>query len=315
MKRAVLLLNMGGARDEKEIEIFLKNIFLDPNIISLPRPLRDIVAYIIRRSRVEEAKENLKKMGGRSPLYDITNSLSKKIEKITNIPTFFVMRYLPPFAKDILKDLKNKNIQELILLPMYPHYSFSTTKSSIEDIFFWLKRLNYNPSVKIVKPYYKNLEFIDIQKDLIKEKITPNMAKDFILIVSAHGLPQKLIEKGDPYKKHIETNYSLIIKKLKEENYHFKDTILAYQSKVGRAKWLEPNLTDVIKEIATKNEKKILIFPISFTIDNSETLYELEIENKEIASSLGIDSFLVASPPNDKDNFALFLSKLVKEQL
>ncbi|NPA50402.1 MAG: ferrochelatase [Epsilonproteobacteria bacterium] len=141
------------------------------------------------------------------------------------------------------------------------------------------------------------------------------MAKDFILIVSAHGLPQKLIEKGDPYKKHIEINYSLIIKKLKEENYHFKDTILAYQSKVGRAKWLEPNLTDVIKEIATKNEKKILIFPISFTIDNSETLYELEIENKEIASSLGIDSFLVASPPNDKDNFALFLSKLVKEQL
>ncbi|NPA27518.1 MAG: ferrochelatase [Epsilonproteobacteria bacterium] len=308
MSRAILLLNMGGPSNLDEVELFLKNMFDDRYILQTNPILRKIVGKIIVKKRLNEAIENYKALGGKSPLLEITNSLAKKVSSLTNIPTYPVMRYVPPFAIDILKRFKEQNIKELILFSMYPHYSTTTTKSSIEDIKAALKELNYNPTLKIIDRYYNNKEYIEIQASLICEALNSNNSQDINLIISAHGLPMSIIKKGDPYQKEIEENKELLVKELKSRGVEFKDTILAYQSKVGKGAWLEPNLIDILRN---PTSLRVLIFPISFTIDNSETIFELDIEHREIANKMGYKFYKVAKCPNDRDDFARFIANMI----
>lgn len=310
MKRAIVLLNMGGINSIDEVELFLKNMFSDKYILQTNPILRKIIGNIIVKKRLDEVKQNYKELGGKSPLLNITNALCKKIKNITKAPTYPIMRYTPPFAKDILAKLKQDGIEEIIAISMYPHYSTTTTKSSIEDLKMALKELNYNPNLKIVDRYYNNLEYVDIQSNLIIEALNSADASKIDLIISAHGLPVSIIKKGDPYQKEIEANVELIKQELNKKGVNFKNILLAYQSKVGNSAWLEPNLADVLRNPKNLN---VLIFPISFTIDNSETIFELEIEHKEIATKIGYNYYKVAKCPNDRDDFAKFLVGLAKE--
>jgi len=310
MKRAIVLLNMGGINSIDEVELFLKNMFSDKYILQTNPILRKIIGNIIVKKRLDEVKQNYKELGGKSPLLNITNALCKKIKNITKAPTYPIMRYTQPFAKDILTKLKQDGIEEIIAISMYPHYSTTTTKSSIEDLKMALKELNYNPNLKIVDRYYNNLEYIDIQTNLIIEALNSADASKIDLIISAHGLPVSIIKKGDPYQKEIEANVELIKQELNKKGVNFKNILLAYQSKVGNSAWLEPNLADVLRNPKNLN---VLIFPISFTIDNSETIFELEIEHKEIATKIGYNYYKVAKCPNDRDDFAKFLVGLAKE--
>ncbi len=308
MSKAILLLNMGGPSNLDEVEIFLKNMFSDPNILQTNRFIRKFVGSIIVKKRLNEAKENYKIIGGKSPLLDITNSLSKKVTSLTNIPTYPVMRYVPPFAKEVLSKLKQKGVNELILFSMYPHYSTTTTKSSIDDVLQTCKELNYNPKITTIDRYYDNKEYIDIQAKLIKEALDNKDPKDIKLIISAHGLPLDIIKKGDPYEEHINANVKALKEALKNLGLEFSEIELAYQSKVGNGTWLEPNLTDILRNPTNLN---VLIFPIAFTVDNSETIFELDIEHKEIATKLNYNYYKVTKCPNDRDDFAKFISQSV----
>ena len=307
MKKAILLLNMGGPNNIDEVELFLKNMFNDPNILPINRFFRKIVSTIIIKKRLAEAQENYRQIGGKSPLLEITNNLALKIEQKSGIKTLPIMRYVPPFATDILKELQNKNYQELILVPMYPHYSTTTTKSSVDDIINSCKKLNYNPDIKVINSYYDNKEYITIQTQLIIEALKNKNPSNIDLIISAHGLPLSIVQKGDPYQQQIEANFNLLKERLQTEGINFKNITLAYQSKVGKGKWLEPNLSELLKKIKNKN---ILIFPIAFTIDNSETIFELDIEHREIAKELNYNSYDVCKCPNDLDEFAHLLAEL-----
>jgi len=193
---------------------------------------------------------------------------------------------------------------------MYPHYSSTTTKSSIEDVQDTLKELNYNPKLTIIDRYYDNTEYVKLQVKLIKEALEGRDAKDIKLIISAHGLPLDIIKKGDPYEEHIKTNTELIKHELLKEGLEFKEVALAYQSKVGNGTWLEPNLSDVLRN---PNNLNVLIFPIAFTIDNSETIFELDIEHREIANKIGYNYYKVAKCPNDRDEFVQFICKFIGE--
>jgi len=308
MSRAILLLNMGGPSSIKEVELFLKNMFKDPNILQINPILRKFIGSIIVKKRVKEAEENYEQIGGKSPLLEITNSLAKKVSNLTNTPAYPVMRYVPPFATEVLSNLKRENIDELILFSMYPHYSTTTTKSSIDDIKDVCKKINYNPKIKIIESYYQNSEYIKIQASLIKDAIKDKNPKDLKLIISAHGLPQKIIKKGDPYEEQININKNLLQKELQNINLNFKEVTLAYQSKVGNSAWLEPNLVDILRNPTNLN---VVIFPISFTIDNSETIFELDIEHKEIAQKIGYKYYKVVSCPNDSDKFAKFIASSI----
>ena len=309
MSRAILLLNMGGPSSISEVELFLKNMFADPYILQTNALLRKLVAKIIVKKRLKEAEENYKAIGGKSPLLDITNALAKKVYALTNTQTYPVMRYVPPFAKDTLLKLQKDGVEELLLFSMYPHYSSTTTKSSIEDILDSCKEIGYKPKIKIVDRYYNNQEYIDIQTDLIKDALGNSKPQDIKLIISAHGLPLDIIKKGDPYEEHIKSNVKLIKESLARDKIEFKEIELAYQSKVGNGTWLEPNLADVLRN---PTSMKVLIFPIAFTVDNSETIFELDIEHKEIATKLRYSYYKVAKCPNDIDDFAKFIAKSIE---
>ncbi len=309
MKKAIVLLNMGGPNNLDEVELFLKNMFNDKNIISLPNPFRKFVAKMIVKSRKEEAKNNYKLLGGKSPIVDYTKKLVDKLTKKTNIDTFYIMRYTPPFSKDVLKNLVEYD--EIYAIPLYPHYSITTTKSSFEDLFKEAKKLNIDKKIKKIDYYYANEIFNKVIAKKIKEALNGDDANEFDLIFSAHGLPKKVIDKGDLYQKHIKLNRFFTLKELLKQNIIFNKTHLAYQSRLGPMEWLRPYLEDKLKEI--KN-KKIIIYPIAFVVDNSETEFELDIEYREIAKNMGYEDIRVAKCPNDDELFVEFLDELIREK-
>ena len=308
MKKAILLLNMGGPNNLDEVKVFLKNMFNDKNIISAPTPIRKIISFMIVNSRLKEAQENYKKLGGKSPIVDYTKSLADKLQKRSKIDTFFVMRYTPPFSKDVLKNLVNYD--EIYAIPMYPHYSVTTTKSSFEDLFKEAKKLKIDKKIKTINSYYSNEKYNQIIVKKIKEALEGDNPEEFDLIFSAHGLPQKIIDKGDVYQKQVKLNRFFATKELLKQNIKFNKTHLAYQSRLGPMEWIKPYLEDKLKEI--KN-KKIIIYPIAFTIDNSETEFELDIEYKEMAKKMGYEDVRVAKCPNDDELFVEFLNDIVEE--
>ncbi len=304
-KRGVLLLNMGGPNNIGEVELFLRNMFADKNILPVNPLLRKFIGNIIVKKRLHEAQENYRILGGKSPLNDITASLCNKVEDKLSIPVLPAMRYVPPSAKEALSKFKNMGIEEIILFPMYPHYSTTTTLSSIEDVKERAKELEYYFNLTIIEPYYSDIQYVDIQCDRILKALGERDASEYELILSAHGLPVSIIEAGDPYQKQIEENSSLIADRLAQKGVRFKKHTLAYQSKVGNSAWLEPNLIDILRN---PDNLKVLISPLSFTIDNSETLFELDIEHREIAEKIRFDDYIVAKCPNDDEDFAEFIS-------
>jgi len=287
---------MGAPRDLDEVELFLKNMFNDKNIITVKSDLlRSLISFAITKSRQKEAKSNYAKLGGVSPLVEKTKLLEEALKsEFEDDEIFSIMRYTPPFAKDVIKELKDKGVDEIILLPLYPHYSTTTVKSSLEDFDKWAKRLDFTPNARVIPPYYKDSSYNEAIIHTIKERLSID-PKEIDLIFSAHSLPQKIIESGDSYQEEVQDHKNILSKLLKERGYEFRSTHLAYQSKLGPVKWLEPSLESVLKSL---ENKKALIVPISFTLDNSETIFELGMEYKELADELGYDFYEVASCPN-----------------
>ncbi len=310
LKKALILLNMGGANNIDEVEIFLRNMFNDKNILPTNRYLRKFIGNIIVSKRLNEVKKNFKEfLGGKSPLSSTTNKLIDKLKNRLDMPIASAMRYVPPFASSALKKFKNSGIEELILFPMYPQYSTTTTLSSIEDIEVRCKKIDYNPKITIIEPYYDDYKYIEMITKKIMEVMKKRDTKEYDLLLSAHGLPISIIKSGDPYEKHIEANVSALKIYLHERDIQFKNIRLVYQSKVGNSLWLEPSLLDVLRNL--KN-RKVIIYPLAFTIDNSETIFELDIESREIAKKIKYEDFIVSKCFNDDNEFVEFIAKKVE---
>ncbi|MEA3492589.1 MAG: ferrochelatase [Campylobacterota bacterium] len=308
MKQALFLLNMGGANNLDEIELFLKNMFADKNILPMNRYLRSLIAKIIIGKRLESVKENYRELGGRSPLPALTQELIHKLEEKLSIPIYAAMRYVPPFATESLLSCQKEGVEELLFFPMYPQYSTTTTLSSIEDIEERCAAIGYEPAIRVIDPYYDDYDYIEASVEKITEAIEGRDPREYDLILSAHGLPVSIIKAGDPYEKQIEANVSALKIYLRERGVEFKQIKLAYQSKVGSSAWLEPNLADVLRN---PSNRRVLIYPIAFTIDNSETDFELDIEHREIAQKLKYQEYIVAKCLNDSDKFVDMIVKYV----
>ncbi len=310
MQKAIIFLNMGAPRDLDEVEVFLHNMFNDKNIITVKSDLlRSYIAYSIIKKHKEDAKSNYEKIGGFSPLVANTEIFLKNVKK--EFPDHYViniMRYTEPFAFEEVKWLQLKGVELITVIPLYPQYSTTTTKSSLEDLYEALSAANFSPSMKIITRFYKNRNYNLAIIKQIRKSLKERKAQDFDLIFSAHSLPQKIIDNGDPYQKEIIENVTILQDMLKEEGLDFKNVHLAYQSKLGPQKWLSPSLEDKLREI--KN-KKVIIYPISFILDNSETDYELDIEYKEIASQLGFKEYRVAKCLNDSPLFIDAIKEIV----
>lgn len=310
MNKALFLLNMGGPNNIEEVELFLRNMFSDKNILTMNQYTRKLVAYIIITKRLEAVKENYGLLGGKSPLPKLTEDLIGKLKQHLDMPIYTAMRYVPPFADDALKQCKEDGVEELILFPMYPQYSTTTTLSSLEDIEARCKALDYRPKITMIDPYYDDYDYIEASCEKIIEAAEGKDTKEYDLLLSAHGLPISIIKAGDPYQNQVEGNASAIKIYLKERGIEFHEIKLVYQSKVGSSAWLEPNLVDVLRN---PTHRKVLIFPLAFTLDNSETVFELNIEHREIAEKIKYEDYIVASCMNSSDKFVDLIVKKVNE--
>lgn len=299
---------MGGARNKAELKMFLTNMFNDKNILTIKNPLiRKMIAYFIVTKRLDSAWENYEHIGNSSPINPLTEKLVEKCnEKIEEFKTYQVMRYTPPFAQDVIKQMLDDGINEIVLLPLYPQYSTTTTKSSVEDFIDYLP-YTFGKNIRYIETFYKNDKFNEcIINEIISNVEEPS---EYNLIFSAHGLPQKIVDAGDPYEIQMNEHVKILSEKLKEKNINFKSVNLAYQSKVGPLKWLEPSLEDMLKNF---KEQKVIIYPIAFIVDNSETDFELDIEYREIAHEMGINEYKVCRCVNDSDEFVEAIKDIIK---
>lgn len=305
MKKAIVLMNMGGPNNLDEVEVFLKNMFNDKYIIGAPQPIRAMIGLLITTLRKKEAKENYAQLGGMSPIVGHTKRLVRRLNRILDADVFFKMRYTPPFAKDVLENLRDYD--EIYAIPMYPHYSSTTTKSSIEELEKWAKKLKIKAKIKTLDSYYDDENYNKAIVERIKEKMSDVNSEDYELIFSAHGLTQRTIDKGDPYQDHVLKNVECAKKELEKQGIKFKNILVAYQSRLGPVEWIKPYMDVTLKEM---KGKKVLVYPISFTVDNSETEFELDIEYKEIADEVGISDYRVAKAPNHNEYFVKTLKHL-----
>ena len=384
MKKALILLNMGGPNNLSEVEVFLKNMFNDPFILGIKSGFwRSVLATLIVKSRAAAARSNYEKLGGRSPICSITEALCERVNLLAraklgaglkfenadgvqnlkfqgaakfqnevefqgaakfNSPDFsatcklknsakfqegaepggealqneapqdekpidelvcdYAMNYTPPFAEDVFK--KYADFDEIILMPLYPHFSKTTVQSSLCSAEAALKRLRIK-NYKIIDIFYDSASYNEILLNLITEcisKFSADEISQISLIFSAHSLPIKMIAAGDPYEAQVEAHVEILKDLLAARGIKFKEIILAYQSRLGPVKWLEPNVADVLRDLQSK---KALIFPIAFCVDNSETDFELDIFYRAQARELGYEYYEVCKCPNFREDFAKFI--------
>ena len=293
----VLLLNLGGPDRLEDVRPFLYNLFSDPEIIRLPfRWLQSPLAWLISTSRAKKSQANYQQIGGGSPLRRITEEQAQALQQElrqhgqdTNV--YIGMRYWHPFTEEAVAQIKRDGVDRLVVLPLYPHFSISTSGSSfrlLEDL--WAK----DPALQQIKytvipSWYDSPGYLEAMADLIAQQIDqlphPDQAHIFF---SAHGVPVSYVEEvGDPYQREIEECARLIMQRLGRSNPY----TLAYQSRVGPVEWLKPYTEDAIKDLAEKGVQDLVVVPLSFVSEHIETLQEIDMEYREIAEEAGIERF------------------------
>ena len=317
----VLLLNLGGPEQLEDVRPFLYNLFSDPEIIRLPFSwLQSPLAWLISTLRYSKSQENYKSIGGGSPLRRITEeqaaALQKSLqEKGTEAQVYIGMRYWHPFTEEALVQIKRDKIEQLVILPLYPHFSISTSGSSFRLLErLWqeepaLQKLNYT----VVPSWYDRPGYIQAMADLIAQELShcPN-PEQVHLFFSAHGVPLSYVEEvGDPYQREIEQCTELIMQTLNCQNDH----TLAYQSRVGPVEWLKPYTEEAIVQLAEEGVQDLLVVPISFVSEHIETLEEIDMEYRELAEESGIHNFYRVPALNTHPGFINDLSELVIEAL
>ena len=315
-KIAVILLNLGGPESLETIEPFLFNLFRDPDIFNIPFGQR-LFAKIISKLRTPKVTKQYKLIGGSSPINELTEkqrlALGNRFSEHTDsIDVYTAMRYWKPLTVDVVKIVEEKKYDKIILLPLYPHYSIVTVGSSINEFFRFYK--GDKNKVEVIESYHLNqnyLQAISIRIDETLNKFPEEIRDEVFILFSAHGTPQTIIDKGDPYKEQIEASV-IGLMKLRGNSHRYG---LSFQSKVGPVKWIQPSTENYIKELSTKGIKYLLVVPISFVSDHLETLYELGIEYRDVAVMSGIKKYEVITGLNDSPVFIDALKNLVLEKL
>ncbi|KAL5738799.1 hypothetical protein ACOSP7_031560 [Xanthoceras sorbifolium] len=325
-KVGVLLLNLGGPDTLNDVQPFLFNLFADPDIIRLPRLFRFLqwpLAKLISVLRAPKSKEGYASIGGGSPLRKITDEQADALKmalraKNLTANVYVGMRYWYPFTEEAVQQIKRDRITRLVVLPLYPQFSISTTGSSIrvlQSIFredAYLSRL----PVSIIRSWYQREGYITSMADLIQKELEKFANPEEVMIFfSAHGVPVSYVENaGDPYKDQMEECIYLIMQKLKERGLD-NDHTLAYQSRVGPVEWLKPYTDKVLVELGQKGVKSLLAVPVSFVSEHIETLEEIDMEYKDLALESGIENWGRVPALNCTSSFITDLADAVIEAL
>lgn len=287
--KGVLLLNLGGPDTLEAVKPFLYNLFSDRDIIRLgPSFLQKPLAWLISSLRTKKTQAAYALIGGGSPILKITQQqarlLQEALKSYGDFKIYIGMRYWHPLISDTVKTMYDEGIRDCIVLSLYPHYSMATTGSAYKEAERYLDA--YQINCVFAGPWYNNASYIGALYDSVTEAIDKKEMEVDILY-SAHSLPESFIENGDPYVDHIRKTISLVNDTLKENGYRFRSHI-AYQSRSGPVRWLAPSTDDKILEITRQGIKELIVVPISFISDHIETLYEIDILYRELASEHGL---------------------------
>ncbi|CAN6442404.1 unnamed protein product [Victoria cruziana] len=298
----ILLLNLGGPETLDDVQPFLFNLFADPDIIRLPRLFRFLqrpLAQIISFLRAPKSKEGYASIGGGSPLRQITDEQARALKNVleakrVHAKVYVGMRYWHPFTEDAVKQIKKDRITKLVVLPLYPQFSISTTGSSIRVLQDMFREDEYLASlpVTIIESWYRREGYVNSMASLIEKELQAfSNPEEAVIFFSAHGVPVSYVEDaGDPYKEQMEDCVSLIMSELRSRKV-MNDHTLAYQSRVGPVEWLKPYTDEVIVELGQKGVKNLLVVPVSFVSEHIETLEEMDMEYKELALESGVKNW------------------------
>jgi len=317
----VLLLNLGGPETLEDVRPFLYNLFSDPEIIRLPISwLQKPLAWFIASSRSSKSQENYRQIGGGSPLRRITEEQAQALQaELTRqgqeAQVYIGMRYWYPFTEEAIARIKRDGIERLVILPLYPQFSISTSGSSFRLLQnLWKEHPDLQPpDHTVIASWYERPGYLQAMADLIHQELNRFEDPNGIhLFFSAHGVPVSYVEEaGDPYQKQIEACTGLIMQTLNRPN----DYTLAYQSRVGPVEWLRPYTEDAIADLAGKGIKRLLVVPISFVSEHIETLQEIDIEYREVAEEVGIHDFHRVPALNTHPAFVAELAHIVIDAL
>ena len=322
----VVLFQLGGPETLEDIEPFLFNLFCDPDIIDFPfaRLGRKPLARLISATRASKVRHHYAEIGGGSPIRRNTEAQARALEAALaaqglDARCVVAMRYWHPFTAEAVRQIEAAGCGEIVLLPLYPQYSSTTTGSSLKE---WERRFRRGrdargtagetPALHVIREFYRNESYLDS----VVEKIEDALGRfpepqEVEVIFSAHGIPLSVIEKGDPYQRQVEETVALVMARGAFANRHR----LCYQSKVGASRWLEPTLRDTLRQVAAEGVRHVCVVPISFVSDHVETLGEIDHEARELARKLGIGQFEVTAGLNDSPRFIGALADLVMQAL
>jgi ferrochelatase len=317
MKLAIVLFNLGGPDSPEAVQPFLRNLFSDPAIISLPTIFRLPLARLIARRRAPIAREIYHQIGGRSPIFEETRRQADALEAALSkddvtAKAFVAMRYWHPFSDGAARAIKAFNPDKIVLLPLYPQYSTTTTDSSLKDWARSAKKAGITTPTSQVCCYPTDQGFISAAAAHIRT-IMAGARSDisYRLLLSAHGLPKRVIQKGDPYQRQVEKTASAILAALAIPGL---DSQVCYQSRVGPLEWIGPATDNEIRR-AAKDGKGVIIAPVAFVSEHSETLVELDIEYRKLAEEVGVPDYRRAATAGVHPDFIAGLAGLVRRAL
>jgi ferrochelatase len=311
-RTGVVLFQLGGPDSLEAIEPFLFNLFSDPDIIDFPfaRIARKPLARLISSTRARKVQHHYASIGGGSPIRRFTEQQAQALEIELaecgiDARCFVAMRYWHPFTAEAVAQVRQAQCDEIVLLPLYPQYSSTTTGSSLNE---WQRLFDDEMPVYSIQHFYRHRLYLDSLVQRIEAALQrfphPQAAE---LVFSAHSVPQSVIERGDPYQQQIEETVALLMQRGGWGNHHR----ICYQSKVGASKWLQPSLHATLKQLAADGAQDVCIVPVSFVSDHVETLGEIDHEAREEAAALGIRQFEMTHGLNDSPTFIAALASLV----
>ncbi len=318
-KIAIVLFNLGGPDGQDAVQPFLRNLFSDPAILRVPGFVRKPLAWFIAKRRAPIAKEIYQEIGGGSPILPQTeaqaDALSAKLQSDgVKAECFIAMRYWHPMSDETAAKVKVFDPDRIVLLPLYPQFSTTTTESSFADWDRAAHAIGLNKPTDRIISYPTDLGFITAQAELIADKVKEMGSKPYRLLFSAHGLPKRVVESGDPYCDEVEESAAALIAQLEASGHEIADWQICYQSRVGPLEWVGPNTEDEIKR-AAGDKLGLIIVPLAFVSEHSETLVELDIEYAEVAEEVGVQDYLRVPTVQSHPAFIQGLAQLVKDAL
>lgn len=318
---AVVLFQLGGPDSLTSVKPFLRNLFLDPDIIDFPGSFlaQGLLARFIATRRAPTVAKRYEEIGGKSPINELTELQARALEislhkANINATVFVAMRYWHPLTNTVVDQIKQGGFQEVILLPLYPQFSKATTYSSLNEWNRQCSRAGLDIPTRLICCYPNHPRYVGA----IVDRVNTALARfegtdpaDIDLVFSAHGVPLDFIRNGDPYRLQIEETVRQVCRKGQWKS----PSVLSYQSRVGPARWLEPSLLETIHSLAGRGRRNLLIIPVAFVTEHIETLHEINIEAREEAEALGVGQFEMMRALNDHPLFIECLADLVRARL